>query len=152
MSFKEYVKKAATFVAAGAIAVSCAVPTAYAAADDIIDTTKTGTMHIRKYDMTAAVENGVDLSQFTANGEQDSDAEEVLANYELEGVQFSPKFAGEIATYSQEGTVILTYNIPSTLRTILELDTSDAIWSNGDSSITPVPSSTRPCRRVCGTM
>ena len=132
MSFKENVKKAVTIVAAGAIAVSCAVPTAYAAADDIIDTTKTGTMHIRKYDMTAAVENGVDLSQFTANGEQDSDAEEVLANYELEGVQFSPKFAGEIATYSQEGTVILTYNIPSTLRTILELDTSDAIWSNGD--------------------
>jgi hypothetical protein len=128
----EVAKKGAVIALSGVIAVGCAVPVASAAADDIIDTTKTGTMHIRKYDMTAAQEGGVDLNQFIANGEQDPDAEEALAKYELEGVQFSPTFAGEIATYSQEGTVILTYSIPATLRNILELSASDAIWSSGD--------------------
>ena len=128
----EVAKRGAVIALSGVIAVGCAVPAASAASDDIIDTTKTGTMHIRKYDMTAAQEGGVDLNQFIANGEQDPDAEEALANYELEGVQFSPTFAGEIATYSQEGTVILTYSIPATLRNILELSASDAIWSSGD--------------------
>ncbi len=109
----EVAKRGAVIALSGVIAVGCAVPAASAASDDSIDTTKTGTMHIRKYDMTAAQEGGVDLNQFIANGEQDPDAEEALAKYELEGVQFSPTFAGEIATYSQEGTVILTYSIPA---------------------------------------
>lgn len=128
----EVAKKGAAIALSGVIAVGCAVPVASAASDDIIDMTQTGSIIIRKYDMTAAEEGGVDLSQFTANGEQDPDAEEVLANYELEGVQFSPTYAGEIATYSNEGTVILTYSIPSTLRNILELGADDAIWRDGD--------------------
>lgn len=49
-------------------AAMIAVPTvpAYAAQSDVIDTSRTASLTIHKYDMTAAQKGGVDLSQFTA--------------------------------------------------------------------------------------
>ena len=126
---KAVVQKVIAVVVSGVIAVGCGVPVASAAAEDTIDPSRTGTMIIHKYDVTAAQENGVDLSQIVSTGEQDPDAEDVLANYAQEGAQFSPSYVGEIATYSQEGEVIVTYAVPDDLASILELKSDEAVWT-----------------------
>ena len=126
---KAVVQKVIAVVVSGVIAVGCGVPVASAAAEDTIDPSRTGTMIIHKYDVTAAQENGVDLSQIVSTGEQDPDAEEVLANYAQEGAQFSPSYVGEIATYSQEGEVIVTYAVPDDLASIMELKSDEAVWT-----------------------
>jgi hypothetical protein len=123
------VQKVTAVVVSGVIAVGCGVPVASAAAEDTIDPSRTGTMIIHKYDVTAAQENGVDLSQIVSTGEQNPDAEDVLANYAQEGAQFSPSYVGEIATYSQEGEVIVTYAVPDNLASILELKSDEAVWT-----------------------
>ena len=72
-------------------AAMIAVPTvpAYAAQNDVIDTTRTASLTIHKYDMTAAKKGGVNLDQFTSTGKQDAAAEEALKNYAIKGVEFS---------------------------------------------------------------
>ena len=42
-----------------------------AASTDVVDTSKTGSITIHKYDMTAAKQAGVNTSQFTPIGKQD---------------------------------------------------------------------------------
>ena len=66
------VQKVTAVVVSGVIAVGCGVPVASAAAEDTIDPSRTGTMIIHKYDVTAAQENGVDLSQIVSTGEQEA--------------------------------------------------------------------------------
>ena len=45
-----------------------------AASTDVVDTSKTGSITIHKYDMTAAKQAGVNTSQFTPTGKQDAAA------------------------------------------------------------------------------
>lgn len=59
------------------------------AAGVTIDTSKTGSLSIYKYDMTTATGNGVDLSSFVATGEKDNAAEAALAAYAIQGVKFT---------------------------------------------------------------
>ena len=100
--------------------------TAFAASGDIIDETKTGSITLHKYDLTAAEKGGVDVSQFTASGEVDSAAAQALNPYALKGVEYSYTRVGRIATDSRNGKVQLMYDIPATLRTILGLTNGDA--------------------------
>ena len=51
---KAVVQKVIAVVVSGVIAVGCGVPVASAAAEDTIDPSRTGTMIIHKYDVTAA--------------------------------------------------------------------------------------------------
>lgn len=95
---------------------------ALAAPADVIDNTRTASLTIHKYDLTAAVGDGVDVSGFTASGERDVTAENALKNYVIEGVEFTYARVGGIHTESVGGKVQLLYDIPAQLEGILELE------------------------------
>lgn len=97
---------------------------AAAAPEDIIDTAKTASLTIHKYDLTAAMGDGVDVSSFVANGERDPGAEQALQNYVIEGVEFTYVRVGDINTESTGGTIKLLYDIPPQLETALGLSDS----------------------------
>lgn len=98
---------------------------------DIIDRSKTGSLTIHKYDITAAeaaqaYEEGSD----TANGEKNTELEKKLADYAIEGVQFTYLRVGNIETYSNtkdnKTAIEVVYEIPTALAKILKLEASDA--------------------------
>ena len=97
---------------------------------DIIDYSKTGSLSIYKYDITAAEAAGdyTEGERF-ANGEKDAVVEEAMADYAIKGVQFTYLRVGNIETYSNtEGgssQVNVVYEIPEKLAEILKLDTGD---------------------------
>ena len=114
-------------------AAMIAVPTvpAYAAQSDVIDTSRTASLTIHKYDMTAAQKGGVDLSQFTATGKQDAKAEEALKKYPIKGVEFSYLRVGDVEQQSEGGRVQMIYELPDALQKILGLADSDAAKTEG---------------------
>lgn len=73
---------------------------------DIIDESKTGSISIYKYDITAAEAAGeYKAGTYKATGEADSRVESALKDYAIEGVQFSYLRVGNVETHSvQEGT------------------------------------------------
>ena len=88
------------------------------AAGVTIDTGKTGSFTIYKYDMTTATGNGISLSSFVANGERNSAAEAALAPYAIQGVKFTYlKVAdvGNLTTQPEDGKadVSLLYAMPA---------------------------------------
>lgn len=101
-------------------AASCILPTV-AATNDIIDTTRSASVTIHKYDMTAATNDGIDIYQYTANGKQDTAAEATLQDYVIEGVEFTYVKVGDIHTESVNGNVKIMYDIPSTLESALSI-------------------------------
>lgn len=123
LMIKRLLKRAGTGILAAALAV---VPAGYvmAAPEDIIDTAKTASLTIHKYDLTAAVDDGIDVARFTADGERDADAEQTLRNYAIEGVEFTYVRVGSIHTESTGGNVKLLYDIPFQLETVLGLSDS----------------------------
>ncbi len=98
---------------------------------DIIDTSKSGSISIYKYDITSAEAAGAyTAGERTATGEKDAGLEEILADYAVEGVEFTYLRCGEIETYSYTDSgseVEIVYEIPDALRSILGLDTADAV-------------------------
>lgn len=102
---------------------------------DIIDYSKTGSLSIYKYDITAAEAAGdyTEGERF-ANGEKDAVVEEAMADYAIEGVQFTYLRVGNIETYSNtEGgssQVNVVYEIPEKLAEILKLNAEDAYNMN----------------------
>ncbi len=107
-----------------------AVPTE-AAETDIIDTSKTGSITIHKYDMTAAKQGGVNLDNFTSTGKQDTTAEAALEKYAIKGVEFSYLRVGDVKQQSENGKIQMIYELPTTLQQILGLSTSDAAKTEG---------------------
>lgn len=91
---------------------------------NIIDATVPASLSIYKYDLVAAQTAGVDVSQFAADGEKDTDVETALDAYALKGVQFTYYKVGSINTSTDAGTLKLLYDLPADLETILGL--SDA--------------------------
>ena len=104
---------------------------------DIIDYSKTGSLSIYKYDITAAQAAGdyTEGERF-ANGEKDAVVEETMKDYALQGVQFTYLRVGNIETYSNtEGgssQVNVVYEIPKALAEILELDEGAAYNMKAD--------------------
>lgn len=97
----------------------------------IIDNSKTGSLTIHKYDITAAEASGTyTRGEDTINGETNSELEKKLADYAIQGVQFTYLRVGAIETYSntESGTtsIEVVYEIPSALAKILKLDPQDA--------------------------
>ena len=74
MNLKKVLKKVMYACMSAAMIAVPTVP-AYAAQNDVIDTTRTASLTIHKYDMTAAKKGGVNLDQFTSTGKQDAAAE-----------------------------------------------------------------------------
>ena len=67
MRIKDFMKRAVVAMLTAAMMVT-PIASVHAATTDVIDTSKTASLTIHKYDMTAAQKGGIDLSQFTATG------------------------------------------------------------------------------------
>lgn len=109
---------------------------------DIIDESKTGSISIYKYDITAAEAAGdYKAGTYKATGEADSRVESTLKDYAIEGVQFSYLRVGNVETHSvQEGTGItveLVYEIPTELAKILGLTGKDNVDMTGEKEANP---------------
>lgn len=127
------IKKHITKIASGMLCLLMfATVPVYAATADVIDVAKTASLTIHKYDMTAAKKEGVDLSQFTATGKQDTEAEEALKKYPIKGVEFSYLKVGDVEQYSENGKVQMVYELPDDLQQILDLTQSDAAKTEGN--------------------
>ena len=132
------IKKRITKITAGALCmlmfaatVGQTISSVHAAQSDVIDTSRTASLTIHKYDMTAAQKGGVDLSQFTATGKQDAKAEEALKKYPIKGVEFSYLRVGDVEQQSEAGKVQMIYELPDALQKILGLADSDAAKTEG---------------------
>ena len=132
------IKKMITKITAGALCmlmfaatVGQTISSVHAAQSDVIDTSRTASLTIHKYDMTAAQKGGVDLSQFTATGKQDAKAEEALKKYPIKGVEFSYLRVGDVEQQSEAGKVQMIYELPYALQKILGLADSDAAKTEG---------------------
>lgn len=76
--------KKATVAALTAAMMLAPIVNVKAAASDVIDTSKTGSITIHKYDITAAKQAGVNTDQFTPTGKQDTAAEAALEKYAID--------------------------------------------------------------------
>ena len=72
-----------------------------AATYDTIDMTKTGSITVHKYDITAATKAGVDTSVYNNDGKSDTKAETDLQKYAIPGVVFSYLKVADIYTESK---------------------------------------------------
>ena len=102
-----------------------------AASTDVVDTSKTGSITIHKYDMTAAKQAGVNTSQFTPTGKQDAAAEAALEKYAIKGAEFSYLRVGDVEQQSENGKIQMIYELPTTIQQILDLTSSDAAKTEG---------------------
>lgn len=123
--------KKMSFAALAAAMMAAPAVNAFAAPEDIIDTSKVASLTLHKYDITAAKEDGVDVSTFVANGKKNADAETALQRYTIEGAQFSYVRVGSINTESVAGEIKVLYDVPRELQTILNLTDT-----RGDSKFT----------------
>lgn len=71
---------------------------------DTIDTTKTGSMTIHHYDITAATKAGVDTSVYNNDGKTDTKAETELQKYAIQGTVYSYMKVADIYTESKTTT------------------------------------------------
>lgn len=127
MKGEEVMNKAFKKFCALALAAACvALPAVSAAAapEDTIDMERKASLTIHKYDLTAAAEDGVDVSVFTADGKKDDAAETALKRYEIKGVEFTYVRVGGISTESADGSVRIVYDLPGELESILGLEDS----------------------------
>lgn len=111
-----------SFAALAAAMMAAPAVNAFAAPEDIIDTTQSASLTIHKYDITAAQADGVDVSGFLATGQVNDAAEQALERYKIEGVEFTYLKVADINTESVAGEVKLLYNIPDDLQHILDLE------------------------------
>ena len=130
MRIKNMIKKA-TVAALTAVMILAPIVNVKAASSDVIDTSKTGSLTIHKYDMTAAKQGGVNLDNFTSTGKQDTAAEAALEKYAIKGVEFSYLRVGDVEQQSENGKIQMIYELPTALQQILGLASSDAAKTEG---------------------
>ena len=130
MRIKNMIKKA-TVAALTAVMILAPIVNVKAASSDVIDTSKTGSITIHKYDMTAAKQRGVNLDNFTSTGKQDTAAEAALEKYAIKGVEFSYLRVGDVEQQSENGKIQMIYELPTALQQILGLVPSDAAKTEG---------------------
>lgn len=130
MRIKNIIRKA-TVAALTAVMILAPIVNVKAASSDVIDTSKTGSITIHKYDMTAAKQAGVNLDQFTSTGKQDTNAEQALKKYAIKGVEFSYLRVGDVEQQSENGKIQMIYELPTTIQQILGLTSSDAAKTEG---------------------
>ena len=130
MRIKNMIKKA-TVAALTAVMIFAPIVNVKASLSDVIDTSKTGSITIHKYDMTAAKQRGVNLDNFTSTGKQDTAAEAALEKYAIKGVEFSYLRVGDVEQQSENGKIQMIYELPTALQQILGLVPSDAAKTEG---------------------
>ena len=120
---KKFIMNLSAMMLSAVCAASCVLPV-MAAPNDIIDTSRSASVTIHKYDMTAATNDGIDIYQYTANGKKDAAAESTLQDYVIEGVEFTYARIGDINTESVNGNVKVLYDIPPALEAALGISDS----------------------------
>ena len=120
---RKFVMHLSAMMLSAVCAASCVLPV-LAAPNDIIDTSRSESVTIHKYDMTAATNDGIDIQQYTANGKKDAGAESTLKDYVIEGVEFTYVKVGDINTESVNGNIKILYDIPPALEAALNLTDS----------------------------
>ena len=130
MKIQNMIKKV-TVAVLSAVMMLAPIVNIKAASTDVIDTSKTGSITIHKYDMTAAKQAGVNTGQFTPTGKQDAAAEAALEKYAIKGVEFSYLRVGDVEQQSENGKIQMIYELPTTLQQILSLTSSDAAKTEG---------------------
>ena len=130
MRIKNMIRKA-TVAALTAVMIFAPIVNVKASSSDVIDTSKTGSITIHKYDMTAAKQRGVNLDNFTSTGKQDTAAEAALEKYAIKGVEFSYLRVGDVEQQSENGKIQMIYELPTALQQILGLVPSDAAKTEG---------------------
>ena len=85
-----------------------------------IDTSKKGSITVHKYNLTEA-KNAEVYKDWEATGEANSEVEEALKGYGIEGVEFTYLKVADIKTQSADGNVGVVYSIESDLAEILGL-------------------------------
>lgn len=96
-----------------------------------IDSSKTGSLTLYKYDSNAAA-NGSVSGSYDSTGEANSEVESAYGAYAIAGVTFTALKVADIATYTytkDDGSkgVEVVYSLDSSLATILGLETSEAV-------------------------
>ena len=93
------------------LAMTCLTVGAADVADATIDFTKTGSISLYKYDLTNAVEDGVwSPDEYVSTGKLDKDSvNDVLANYALEGVEFTYVKIADFKTVQNDGVIASHY-------------------------------------------
>lgn len=117
---RKFMRNLSAVLLSAACTVSGVMPVS-AAPNDLIDTSRSASVTIHKYDMTAATEDGIDIYQYTANGKQDTEAEAALKDYVIEGVEFTYAKVGDIHTESVNGNIKVLYDIPPALEAAMNL-------------------------------
>ena len=130
MKIQNMIKKVTIAVLSAAMMLATIV-NIKAASTDVVDASKTGSITIHKYDMTAAKQAGVNTSQFTPTGKQDAAAEAALEKYAIKGVEFSYLRVGDVEQQSENGKIQMIYELPTTIQQILGLTSSDAAKTEG---------------------
>ena len=130
MRIKNMIKKAIV-AALTAVMIFAPIVNVKASSSDVIDTSKTGSITIHKYDMTAAKQGGVNLDNFTSTGKQNTAAEAALEKYAIKGVEFSYLRVGDVEQQSENGKIQMIYELPTALQQILGLASSDAAKTEG---------------------
>ena len=123
--------KKAIVAALTAVMIFAPIVNVKASSSDVIDTSKTGSITIHKYDMTAAKQGGVNLDNFTSTGKQNTAAEAALEKYAIKGVEFSYLRVGDVEQQSENGKIQMIYELPTALQQILGLASSDAAKTEG---------------------
>lgn len=121
MKHNTIAKKLSMTALAAAMVAAPAVNVFAATASSTIDTNHKCSLTIHKYDITAATAKGFDKDKYKATGAQNAAAEAELANYKIEGVEFTYMRVGDISTETVGGKVQVMYTIPQGLETILGL-------------------------------
>ena len=102
--------------------------------DAVIDTNRTASLTIYKYDITTAVNDGAAAEgSLTATGARQTNVENEYGGYEVSGVVFTYLKIGEIMslTDSETGQVQIAYGMKQEVAAILDLRAADAVASEG---------------------
>lgn len=84
---------------------------AYTTEDATIDYSKTASLTITKYDLTAATQAGVSTSGLISTGKENTEAETMLQDYTLGGVEFTYLRLGGIDMYSDQDATNATIQV-----------------------------------------
>ena len=109
---------------------------AYTPQDATIDYGRTASLTVTKYDLTAATQAGVSTGGLVSTGKENHEAETMLQDYTLGGVEFTYLRLGGIGMYSDQdaanATVQVIYGVDNEdVRDTLGLTSEDVVKTEG---------------------
>ena len=105
--------------AAAALLAGGPAAAVHAAQEDMIETGRTGSLTIHKYDITGAEGDGVDVSGEISNGLVNTTVEDALKDYAIEDVEFTYLKVADIQTEEESGRLRVVYDLPEDLAGIV---------------------------------